>query len=146
MTAIAYRSGILAADTVSFCEGLKYGTSPKIRQRDDGAMAGAAGRHDLCEFFLDAFMADTLDNFHPTVSDDDGFVGMIVDADGTVWEFTDLGKYRAPKTPFHAIGSAHVFLIGAMAAGASSQEAVRLAIIYCADVGGKVQTLEGKHR
>ena len=54
---------------------------------------------------------------------------------------TTLSKH-APPSHFIAEGSAFQFLMGAMAAGASSREAVALACDYCDSCGQGIDTVD----
>ncbi len=142
MTAIAYRGGILAADTQQIAGRIREGFSAKIMRRADGAMAGASGRADICWQFLEDFgRGGDPGSFRPTVKDDEDFSGLWITHDGVVWDCTPQGAYPAGDCPWNVLGSAYAFLHGAMAAGASAEQAVRLAIEHCADCGGEVTVL-----
>lgn len=142
MTAIAYKKGVLAADTQQFSGNLREGITEKIARRSDGALAGASGRADLDHQFLELFKSGrSLDEFKPQGTSEDDFCALVIEPDGSVWNYTALGKHPAGDAPFHTLGGAYPFLHGAMAAGASAEEAVRLATVHCSNCGGDVTVL-----
>lgn len=54
--------------------------------------------------------------------------GLVLCSDGDIYTFTDYMKWLKVDQPFHAIGSGMDYAIGAMAAGMSAKEAVKLAM------------------
>jgi hypothetical protein len=56
MTTIAYRDGVLAADTLLTSSAMRNGYARKIRERD-GMLAGASGTLAQMQTFLDWFDA-----------------------------------------------------------------------------------------
>ena len=147
MTAIAYRDGILAADTQDFYGNLRLGISEKIARRKDGALAGAAGRAELCEQFLTAFRNGKgfpVEFDAPPEGRDDedgGFCALVVEPCGAVWFHAEHGGHKILHAPWFVIGSASDFLAGALAAGATAEDAVRLATRLYMTCGGDVQML-----
>jgi hypothetical protein len=64
---------------------------------------------------------------------------MLLKPDGTVWVITHkFHCYRSDKL-CHASGAHTEFVYGAMLAGASAEQAVRLAIQHCRSAAGDVQ-------
>ncbi len=145
MTAIAYKSGILAADTQQFSGNMREGHTEKIVRRADGALAGASGRADLDHQFLELFKSGgDIDAFRLHGKEADDFGAVVIEPNGAVWLYTDLGKHPS-IAPWQTLGSAYQFLHGALAAGASAEEAVRLAIEHTAACGGEVTVLRLDH-
>lgn len=69
----------------------------------------------------------------------ESFYGLVVESDRTIRIYDQrLGWFKL-AAPFHAIGSGHELAIGAMAAGASAIEAVKIAIQYESGCGGPIQ-------
>lgn len=158
MTAIAYRDGIMAADTlVSASEGAWFvrGTTRKIARSPTGTLGAASGHCGMCERFLrwitsgqvDEWLSESHDSSPPPdLKCDRGGFGAII-----VQPTADQGGERVIcidyqgnpihniKAPFYVEGSAESILIGALAHGASAEEAVRIAIQYDTGCGGDVQ-------
>lgn len=139
MTAIAYRDGVLAADSMVGGGNQIFGTDRKLWRRLDGALMGAVGRSEIAHPFRELFMAGLEREFICVSKDNEDFGALVVYADGQCWAYGVYGRYPLEQGPFTAMGSADVFLMGAMAAGASAEEAVALAIAWRKDIGGPVQ-------
>lgn len=131
MTAIAYRDGVLAADTAELCGRLIVGYGDKIA-KGPVSIGGAAGDAAACVKFLDAIREGRAADFDASRYDDN-FTGLEICNDG-VYRYEKHGRSRE-VAPFHAIGAAMEFLMGAMAAGASAEGAVELAMGYGLAVG-----------
>lgn len=137
MTVIACRAGIMAADTATWDGDIKIGHVLKIVRLYDGSLIVACGRASLIQAYY-AWMKGKGDK--PSDAEkEDSFGGLHLMADGTV-KCVD-GTYREfyHHAEFYAEGSHSEFLYGAMAAGASAEEAVRLALKYGGFAGGDVQ-------
>lgn len=141
LTAIAYRSGVLAADTLVSCDDIVLGHASKIAKRADGAMAGATGVSIACEKFLDAFRTGRDGDFTIELKEEEDFEAVVISPDDKIWIVGDNGRHVL-NAPFYALGVAREMLIGAMAAGALAAEAVGIAIRYHALCGGEVETYE----
>ena len=144
MTAIAYKDGVMAADSMELCGKVTLSTVQKITRRSkDGALAGAAGYGPAGEAFLRAFEAGEDAEFKRSLPNDEGFgfEAIIAYADGAVWQVGQDGSRYKVNAPFYVAGSAHEILVGAMAAGASAEQAVRIAVKYHASCGGDVAVL-----
>lgn len=142
MTIIAYKDGVMAADSCSFAEGKRYPVCrPKIVRGPLG-LFGAAGRELDGALAKDWFLGGMEDE-KPKFSEDkeDELLVMWAKLDGSVW-WADYRLAFIPLPAPSAIGesSALGFTEGAMCAGLSAVEAVRLAIKHCVWVGGEVQS------
>ncbi len=124
MTSIAYRDGILAADsraTAGDHGWVKADEVQKIFRLPDGSLFAGAGDQGL-HGALRAFLSEESGE-RPDIGDSDAIQVML---DGKIWYYT--GKsVRVAKAPFIALGSGLPALLGAMYAGASAQEAVAIA-------------------
>lgn len=124
MTTIIYRAGVLAADTSVWDRGCYVGQIVKIWQRPDGRLAGFAGSMGEMALFRDWFLDGAVGD-HPNFRADDA-EGLICLPDGT---FEWFGKDRA-KVPiiaeYQAVGSGFRIALGALGAGASAEEALRI--------------------
>jgi hypothetical protein len=136
MTAIAYRDGILAADTARWHGDVKVSDDRKIFRLPDGSLFAGSGAVDIIKAYV-AWKSGQGDKPEPAEKEED-FGGILVTKDGVK---IVGGAYREymQEADFYAEGSPVEFLYGAMAAGASAEEAIRLAIRHCKDAGGNVQ-------
>lgn len=141
MTIIAYKDGIMAADSCSFSGGRRYPvTRPKIVKGSLG-LFGCAGRDSDGYLAKDWFLAG-MSKEHPKFSEDkdDELHVMWAKADGTVW-WADYRLAFVPMPAPAAIGESAVlnFVEGLMCGGFGVAEAVSLAIQHCIWIGGAVQ-------
>ena len=134
MTTIAFKDGVLAADSHIACGGLRSGTAQKIFEHGGGAIAGAGAYAEFLRF--KDWIVDGADpEKRPELKESDL---IWIKPDGSVVEFEPTGQL-AYEAPFYALGSGRELAIGAMAAGASAEEAVRIAIDWSQGSGGEVQ-------
>jgi hypothetical protein len=140
VTAIAYRDGTLAADTASWHAGVLHAHVRKIVKLPDGTLFAGCGPAECIEAYV-AWRKDESANERPAPPDkEDEFSGILIAPDGRVRYVEGLYvPYDAGVCPFHALGAHAEFLYGAMAAGASAPEAVRLCIALCENAGGSIQ-------
>lgn len=138
MTAIAYRDGIMAADGLDTSGGLVESLeATKIVKRHDGALCGCAGELTTCARLTAAFLANKLHEDYDFASKG-SYAALIVEADGSVHRATKRGLARMSPAPFYAEGCAYQLLTGAMAAGATAEEAVEIACRWDTRCGGTV--------
>lgn len=138
MTTIAYRDGVMAADTALTHNGVWEGKSVKIGTTSDGRVVGIAGAPGMMKPFIDwlQFGGDA-----PAYDRDDHFFAIVAYADGAASLYDRFMSEIKMSEPFHAIGSGKEIAIGAMAAGASAEDAVRIACIYDAYSAEPVRTV-----
>lgn len=147
MTAIAYRDGTLAADSLTLGDGVVRGYSRKIVRSEKGTLGASAGLAGTAQMFwnwiengrIDEWIEAGFSDPLPVNAERNQFGAIIVTATARVICVDWQGKAIEIDAPFYAEGGAEIFLIGAMAAGASAEEAVRLAIKYDVGCGGEVQ-------
>lgn len=147
MTIIAVKDRIMAADSWSFRNEVGYplgAADKKIARAPDGSLVAGCGctldNYALRQWVragMDFKAAPALQ--YPT-SSEDSVDWLWVKPDGTTWRGSADFMVFPVSTPF-AIGilSAVLLVEGAMIAGASAEEAVRIAISRCAFVGGELQ-------
>lgn len=138
MTIICYRDGVIAADNAVFLGNIRVGSFRKIASRDDGALAAAAGTTSICERFNVWFVNGCQSPFDPKDEDKD-FSAIIVHPDGHVQRMGYQGDEFSIEASFYAIGFPQDFALGAMAAGATAEEAVRLCLQWHDGCGGDIQ-------
>lgn len=147
MTAIAYRDGVMAADTqVTDGYDMICGHMRKIARSPSGTLGAASGRAGVCAEFRRWIEAGVIDGWiaggfgEPLALNQEAgaFGALIVTVEGQVIHVDWQGRAVEMGAPFHAEGCGP-FLAGAMAAGADAETAVRIAILHDAGCGGEVQ-------
>jgi 20S proteasome alpha/beta subunit len=142
MTTIAIRSGVIAADTLISYASITNGQREKIADcgRFAVALAGAARLRRALEKWCREFCP--VDKVPQVLLDnEDSFSALIVDRlNGLVYEF-DSGELTPVHADYTAIGSGALLAIGAMAHGATAEEAVLAASRHDKNTGGPVTSL-----
>jgi 20S proteasome alpha/beta subunit len=139
MTAIAYRDGILAADTAAWGGGnssVIVGHRQKIVRLSDGGLFAACGCTADCIRAAQACERNALSTIE---IDDNGFAAVWIKPDGSVWRLDSILYPYESAGPYDAAGASETFMLGALAAGASAEQAVRLAIKHTDGAAGDVQ-------
>lgn len=133
MTTIAWDGEILAADSqaqTTFKSRIR-----KLYRLTDGSIFGAAG---LVQEAL-AVVAWLQGDEKPT--DLQNFEGLIITAAGA--SVLGMRLMREPVLePFYAVGSGAHYALTAMACGKNAVQAVRVAIRFDPESGGRVQTMK----
>ena len=139
MTTIAYRAGILAADTGVCVGGSRAGYTVKIVRRPDGALAAAAGFAAYCYAFRNWFLSG---GDPPEAKTDTGVMdrGTVFYADGRIEIFEPGGRFFM-TAPYYAMGSGRPEALGAMHYGAGAINAVKAAIAHDNDTFGEISAL-----
>lgn len=130
MTTIAYRDGVLAADSRAYSgDKVPIGSKTKVHRMADGSLLGVSttsvGGDQLIRRWVEAGSL-------PVASTDlkpDAFTALLVKPDGSVWYASDNMEWSGPLTgEFFAIGSGEQFALGALVMGASVERAVEAGI------------------
>lgn len=137
MTTIAYRDGVLAADTLINSNGDRIGYTPKIG-RAGGLLFGASGSTAWCWAFR-SWVRGGAKGAHPQVPEHTG--GFIVMPNDDLIVFHNEGLERRTGLPFHADGSGADYALGAMQMGATAKEAVLAAVVWDGKSGGEITGL-----
>lgn len=140
MTTIAYRDGVLAADSQTTYGASTERTFGKTVRRG-AVLAGASGSSAICQRFLDWFRAG-MSGDPPAMSsgDDHDATGIIVHGPHHILLLNKVGWERR-RAEFYAIGSGGEIATGAMAMGASAERAVEIATQHDAYTGGPITVL-----
>lgn len=134
MTVIAFKDGVLAADSLITADGVRVGYTTKIRKIGP-VLAAGAGTMSFVQAFLDWLATGAEDDPPETSGNSEG----LLIYDGRILTWNDGWDHFV--TPFYAIGSGRYQALGAMAAGASAREAVEAACLSDCYSGGFVQAL-----
>lgn len=132
MTTFAYRKGILVADTCVTSQGIRVGSTVKITKRGR-LLAAAAGNASICRTFCDWVQGGLKGEGPQMLIPDgkDGFCawGYLFMPDGLCLSFEPSGVNHM-RAEFITEGSGSLIAFGAMAYGASAEEAVLIACQY----------------
>lgn len=146
MTTIAYRDGILAADSRGYAGNhASLGTKSKIRKCPDGTLVGcSSNKPGQTEAVMAWFMAGADPLKAPTFGEGGpDFTLLVVRADGTALYGDGSFHLSGPLTaPFFAVGSGRGPAYGALEMGASAQRAVEVACLHDVWSGGPIETLQ----
>lgn len=138
MTTIVYRNGILAGDRrVSIDKLVLPETVRKVHRLRDGRLFAWSGEWSLYEAVLAHFKNPQLEC--PPIREKGQAI--VVMPDGKVFTF-EANVLMPVGGPYVARGSGMDFAYGALAAGASATEAVRIAASLDASTGGGVDVVQ----
>lgn len=139
MTAIAYRDGIMAADTMSVVdEHVKLLDEQKIGKHKSHLFAISGENCPTLKDFKTWFFPDLGQPRRKPYGGNFKFEAMVVTPEGEIQQWDQRGTYEVMKLPFYAIGSGKEVCLGALELGATARQAVAAAIRWCPTVGGRV--------
>lgn len=141
MTTVAYRDGILAADTqITYGATLLQGSYQKIHKLSNGALYGFCGSLEAGEFMRRHLIQVGKGKGHLEDIDlrDENYEAIIVQPDGKTY-FFEKRIWSRLKLPYVAMGTGKEHAFGAMFVGASAKQAVKAAIKLDPNTGGKVK-------
>ena len=138
MTVIAYRAGVLAADTLISYNSYTNGSRNKIVRCGDYhvALAGEAWLKIVIEQWVEGG-ADSRKVPKILLKNESKFTSFLMDDFGTLFTF-DNGQLLPVDAEYAAIGSGGHMALGAMAHGATAIEAVRAACLHDKSSGGDI--------
>jgi len=136
MTAIAYRDGIMAADTMCILDDhVKLLNDIKVTSIK-GHLIGISGTDcPTNEDFIKRFFSPA--KLTPWAAPR-SFTTLVVTPEGSIELWDETGTKTSLNEEFWAVGSGKEYAIGAMEAGATARQAVTIAIKRCPTVSGKV--------
>lgn len=139
MTTIAYANGEIAADTLATWGTTRDGFLTKIAKRGP-FLAGVSGSLPASQAFLDWFNGG-LKGDPPAMPDGEATTfGVIITPEERILTWGPRGWERT-RNQTVAMGSGGEFAQGAMAMGATPEQAVRVAIQFDTKSGGDVMVL-----
>jgi hypothetical protein len=132
VTCVAYRSGVIAADSMSVVEEVKMDNEVKVARRK-GHLFGLAGdaMPPLEEAILWYFKKKR-GKFSPYK-----FEMLVVTPELKVINLDQNNSVTPINAPFYAVGSGAQAAMCAMEVGATAEQAVAACIKWCPEVGGK---------
>jgi hypothetical protein len=148
MTTIAYRQGVMAADTRAYAGfNGQLGEKTKIRRLPDGTMIGASTNQvGLGEALLNWYEAGADPAKAPGKLNESKFTLLVVKPEGEAFYAYDTFMLSGPvRAEFYAIGSGAEYALGAMAHGAGPEYAVEIACQYDVWSAAPVMALTRAH-
>lgn len=138
MSTVAYRNGVLAADSrLSFGDTISPSGGRKIFDLGDGRLLGFVGSFASAHALLRHFTQPEMFSY-PELAEASA---ILILPDGSGMFYDDNGFYPISLEPYFAIGSGQDAALGAMAVGASAKRAVEAAISVDKHSGGQIQVL-----
>jgi ATP-dependent protease HslVU (ClpYQ) peptidase subunit len=141
LTTIAYRNGLLAADSQISYGTIRNGSSDKIKVTRHYLVALAGSTYLRGPLERWARLNCPEDEVPDALRDnEDKFQAIFVNEEGDAFLY-DHGFLVPINADYAAIGSGATLALGAMAHGASAEEAVRAASCHDKNTGGEVHVL-----
>lgn len=142
MTTIAFREGVLAADTLVSNRGTNLGSVEKIYQRADGHMSAGSGGFSFTQKFIAWFLNGEIGDapLPKLEGENDEGHGYIFRPSGEILTF-ESGGMNCIRADYWAAGSGRDIALGALWTGASAGDAVKAAITHDTCTGGDVTVL-----
>ena len=134
MTTIAYKDGVIAYESRQTRGDFISSDNENKKTAKDGVLFFIAGRIGESKKLIDAYLCGDIEH-------DNNVWALVVD-NGVVYStgFTDGKLWRCEENNNYAIGSGCDYAIGAMDAGATAKEAVKIAIGRDPFSGGKIKS------
>ncbi len=144
MTTIAYRDGVMAADSGAWLGGAATPWAYKLAIGPDGTLYGIAGNAAEGERFLqwvrDGCQGDQ-PKAEPLPEQFSSFIVLAAPVTGPLRVITARGD-EVYHAPYFAIGAGAVAALGAMFAGGDAEVAVLAAICHANGANGSVRTIQ----
>jgi len=148
VTTIAYRNGIMAADSGGWHGDVGVTGACKLVKGRDGSLYGVTGSAAQCREFLEwARYEEAIDRRpkpKPVGEDRSSFQVLWVQNWGTIRPLIRIICHEGVEEydmEYFAIGAGDSVAMGAMWAGASAEDAVRAAIAHGSSSFGEVKTI-----
>lgn len=139
MTVIAYRDGIMAADSMVTQEGdVKMLNSIKIVCKKGWMLAVTGDECPPDALVLDWFFRGDPKDYKREPIPKFKFNMLAISPEGKIQLWDQKGFFEPLKTAFYAVGAGADFAMGAMEVGATAVEGVRAAIKWSPHCGGRI--------
>jgi ATP-dependent HslUV protease subunit HslV len=144
MTTIAYKNGVMAADSGSWMGDASHGWAEKLAKGPDGTLYGVAGGAPEAMGFLDWVRAgadaETMPRAEALPDGGSTFIVLAVSPNGPVRIFCAKG-IETYQAPYFAIGAGSATAFGALWAGASAADAIEATKEHGSGAHGRVLTI-----
>lgn len=141
MTTIAYARNVMAADSqITFSDGSRLQVK-KLRRLPDGSIFGGAGDVPAINKLERWAGVGLVKRRRPRFGKAESADAILIKPDGSIWMFGAAIDPEKIEAEFIAIGSGSDFAMGAMAAGRSAVEAVKIAAQYDINTSEPIETI-----
>ena len=138
MTTIAFKDGVMAADTLVTSADVRRGSVRKIQRLDDGTLFGISGHSGFHTFVAEWIAAGCKWSARPKIPEGTNLHILVAKTSGSILSINQTFVATEIETDFVAIGSGNEFAMGAMAMGASARDAVLVAARFDVFTGGNI--------
>lgn len=139
MTVIACKNNIMAADSAIWCGNLMVANRNKIIRLPDGSLFGCGGHTPVIRMAQEWLLNINKSPKPTRVLKDYELDGLLLRPDGSIWHLNCEWDLYDMTVSIAAAGSHNEFVMGAMYAGATAEQAVKLAVQHGDSAGGPVQ-------
>jgi 20S proteasome alpha/beta subunit len=139
MTTIAYKDGIVAYDSLVTVGRQKHSEPAKVFKWQ-GTLVGMCGADCPENYKVKAWLDEIAASPKVIGMKKAEFELLLIPKEGLLRLLYSDGRGLFINYPFYAIGSGSDYARGAMAMGATAEEAVRIAAEYDTSTGGKIRT------
>jgi hypothetical protein len=144
MTTIAYRDGVMAADSGCWMGAASHGWAEKVARAPDGSLYGVTGDAAECETYPD-WVREGASGDHPAPRrlgvDGNSFLVLIARPCGLIEIIASGGIERYRGAPYFAVGSGAATAFGALFMGATAEQAIEAAKEHGEGAFGAVRTV-----
>lgn len=143
MTTIAYRDGVMAADSGCWNGDACHGWAEKLAKGPDGTLYGVSGDAAGCEGFLQ-WVRGGCKGDHPKPEkqgDKDSAFIVLIARPGEKLALLTCGGEERYAAPYFAIGAGAPAAFGALFMGATAKLAIKAAKTHGYGAFGKVRTI-----
>lgn len=143
MTTVAYRGGVMAADSGCWIGDAKHGWAEKLAKAPDGTLYGVSGGTAECCGFLEWVRAGAGEMPRPVRKDEghNSFIALAVSPGGPIRLLAAGGWETFPAAPYYAIGGSLEIALGALWHGATAEAAIEAALAHGTAAFGAVQSI-----
>lgn len=149
MTTIAYRAGIVAADSQETWGDGRTNDCQKLFRMDNGTIIATAGDSYTGLIFVDWFKDGARKDSIPDLTNidiDEDFECLVLENTENIYIINRFFQKYYVEMPekFYAVGWGATYAVAAMHMSASAKRAVEVAAKYDAYTGGKIKTMKVK--
>jgi hypothetical protein len=143
MTTIAYRNGVMAAESGVWIGDAAFPWARKLAKGNDGTLYGVSGSGTDAAAFL-KWIEDGEEGPMPRgrpIGDEMSIVILKVPLIGPISSINAIGEEVYPDAPYIAWGAGATVALGAMFAGADAETAIKAALTHSSGAIGRVQSI-----
>lgn len=135
MTVLVYRDGVMCSDSQISANGTRLGSMKKVYRNKNwvlGVAGSCSGMQEIVDWFHNGMPVDS-----PRIAE--SCAAILVDPSGKVFHVEESLVPYEVDSEFHVQGIGYEIALGALAMGASAEDATKVAIKFHSGCGGKIQ-------